>query len=155
MTRDPYHTDMTCGHDYGDDRDRIDQRRGDERPRLGPDRQEILDALTDLTKTDDPTENPDVSTARVLEEAEMIPVSVEDLRVVELSIERGQTGIGAGHLCSYDHISDYVVEYDDYCEQCDRPTRHRHVYHTNHNIAGYYETKCKRCSHPKDKEEWY
>lgn len=118
---------------------------------LGPTRDEIELALERLIGAA-PTVVPDVEAARVLEAAEMIPVTVEDRRIVELSITRGQPE--HGEMRSDDHISDYAVEYDRDCDDCDRPTRHRHEYHAYHHIAGQVHTYCKRCGNTVNYEEW-
>lgn len=141
---------MTRRNNYHDDRDRIDELRRKDNYAPNPD--EIKDALDDLLKGDT-TDLPSVSTTRVLEEAGMIPVSVRDLNVVELSIEHGQPM--HGEMRSDDHISDYVVNHDGQCPECDKVARLRYEYHAHHHIAGHYKHSCRDCGHVLEEEEWY
>lgn len=122
----------------------------------GPTPSDIGEAFHALLET--PVEQtPDLSAVRTLKDAGIgFPVTVGDRRIIGVSIERGQTGIGAGHLRSDDHISYYEVEYDEACPQdgCHSEVT-RYKYSANHHIACRESTFCPRCDTVHESEEWH
>lgn len=103
-----------------------------------------------------PKQTPKISAIKTLEDAGIsFPLKVGDREIMELSITRGQTGRGSGHLRSDDHVSKYKVRFPHECPEDDCHGKTTvYEYSANHHIAGHEKEYCPMCKTVHESDQW-
>ena len=117
---------------------------------LGPTRDEIADAITDIMDTPVPG-TPPVWALKTLRAAGVDSMEVEDRYIKSYSITNGQTG--HGEMRSDDHIGRYVIQYPRLCPECPGNLA-VYSYRAHHNIAGSSSVVCTTCGHEHESDQW-